>query len=810
MSQTLSDYEAGRSRLESLATRYESQPRDRNEATTRLQLVDELFFDCLGWDRAEGVELEDSENREYADYLFSTSRDVLIVEAKREGVSFELPAGKERIKYSIPSLMRDYPDLKAAIRQVASYCWERGVPYAAVSNGRQVVAFVANRSDGTRPLDGDALVFPSLAFMLSKFLELWQALSKSGISENKLYSRLVRDCLPDLPPKLSASIWSYPGTKIRNVFQADLLNLSELVIEDVTRNAETEKDFLRECYCSSEALSQYSMLSKKILSARYAALFDEAIAGPTTAAIRTTKGITPDLLAESLTRRPVLLLGDVGVGKTMFQRHLILIEAPDLLDNAIFFYINLGVRGTLSSDLQSLILTEIENQLYKSYGVTLGSGDFIRGVYDFEVKLFAKGLFGELAATDPVAYASKEREFLWEKISDRSEHTKRSLQHLSKARKKQVVFFLDNADQRDLKDQERAFLIAQEIAEEWGAAVYVPIRPETFHQSRVAGTLSAYHSKAFTISPPRTDLVLTKRLQYALKFTQGEVPLQLGTGVNFTGKMSALDAIIRAFLHSLRQNSDLLELLDNVSNGNIRLVLDLVKQFFGSGHVDSEKICDIHRANSSYVIPLHEFLRAVMFGNDVYYDARRSPVANLFDITWLDPKEHFLVPLLIGTVHNSKSATVEGFVETRNVYQGLQSLGFAPEQIDNAIARATRKKLLEPPARRVPEPGKDMPSTIRTTAVGLYHINRLCRFFSYVDAVIVDVPVLDATIRKGIQNVISLDDRIQRVMLFKAYLDRSWKDSVKANQAWDWTVASQELEFDVKRVHESDRRQKNR
>lgn len=199
-----------------------------------------------------------------------------------------------------------------------------------------------------------------------------------------------------------------------------------------------------------------------------------------------------------------------------------------------------------------------------------------------------------------------------------------------------------------------------------------------------------------------------------------------------------------------------------------------------------------------------------MFGNDVYYDAKRSPVANLFDITWLDPKEHFLLPLLIGTVHRTKSANVEGFVETRTVYQGLQSLGFAPEQIDNAIARATRKKLLEAPARRTPEPGREMPSTIRTTAVGLYHINRLSRYFTYLDAVVVDIPILDPTIRKNVQNVITLDDRIARVLLVKDYLDRSWKDFVTPNQAWDWPLASRDLELDVERVYESDRKQKNR
>ena len=120
MSGIIPDYEECRLKLDELVAWYDSNPGDRNEATTRMQLVDRLFFECLGWDRSEGVELENEENQEYADYLFSTTKDVLIVEAKREGKSFELPAGNVRMKYSIPSLMRDYADLKAALRQVAN------------------------------------------------------------------------------------------------------------------------------------------------------------------------------------------------------------------------------------------------------------------------------------------------------------------------------------------------------------------------------------------------------------------------------------------------------------------------------------------------------------------------------------------------------------------------------------------------------------------------------------------------------------------------------------------------------------------
>ena len=137
------------------------------------------------------MELEEPHGREYADYTFSAPRRLLIVEAKKEGDYFQIPAGKNRLEYSIRNLSRDNPKLRDAIEQAAGYCQARGVPFGAMSNGHQVVAFIGTRSDGLPPLEGKALVFPSLEFMLNEFLELWQALSKPGIEEKKLQFRLV-------------------------------------------------------------------------------------------------------------------------------------------------------------------------------------------------------------------------------------------------------------------------------------------------------------------------------------------------------------------------------------------------------------------------------------------------------------------------------------------------------------------------------------------------------------------------------------------------------------------------------------------
>ncbi len=258
--------------------------------------------------------------------------------------------------------------------------------------------------------------------------------------------------------------------------------------------------------------------------------------------------------------------------------------------------------------------------------------------------------------------------------------------------------------------------------------------------------------------------------------------------------------ILPIFLDSLNYKKALGEFIDNISGGNVRLALDLVKGFLGSGHVDTQKIIAIYEGTGSYYIPLHEFLRAVIFGDAKYYDPDRSPIANLFDVSYMDSKEHFLLPLVIGLLASSNNPSVEeGFVEASKVYEHLQALGFTPEQIDAVILRGHDKKLLETGARRIPQPGQVMPQTLRATTVGLYHTNRLCQQFSYVDAVIVDTPVFDQHVRSLIHDVPTIEQRLERAEIFRQYLDEQWtKFNVsEAETFFNWSTASNNLKNQI-------------
>jgi hypothetical protein len=790
------EYEEARTALEQLRNWYHTSSGNRNEATTRLQLVDRIFFECLGWSRDSDVVLEEAQGPEYADYAFSCPSRMLIVEAKREGAYFELPVGQQRLEYSIPSLNKDFPSLKAALSQAASYAQGRGAPFAAVSNGHQIVAFVATRSDGVPPLDGHALVFPSLDFMVDKFHDLWQHLSRPAIAQSRLFARLVTRLTPVLPQKLAATITDYPGVKARNVLQTDLQILSELVLEDIARSPQLEATFLTETYCQSGALSQHALTSKKMLKARYDAIFDDASPGPTLVP-------TPDhkagshLLAESLSRRPVMLIGDVGVGKTTFIRRLLAVDAKEEISDAVALYIDFGSKATLNTEVGRWVVQQIKEQLKSSCSVDIEERNFVHGVYRGDVLDFRNGIYGDLREANPDLYRTKEVEFLAEKLKRQDEHVKRSLEHLSAGRRKQIVIFLDNADQRrDIEEQ--VFLVAHELASNWPASVFVTIRPETFHRSRTSGVLSGYHPKAFTISPPRIERVIEKRLQFAQKLTSGTIPIP---ALNTNLELSRLGSIIRSFERSLARNQALVECIDNLASGNVRLALDYVKSFFGSGHVDTKKISEIVESGEEYVIPVHEFLRAVIYGDAKHFSPYTSAVVNIFDVSEADPKEHFLMLMLIKLLHTeSQSSTEAGFVSTKLMLDRLQDQGFTPLQVQKTIVRSHKGGLLETSGRAELSVDSPLPQSIRVTTKGLYHSLRLTRMFTYLDAMIVDTPVFDLEVRRRTHDVLGIGERIERARLAVEYLSSVWKRNDTRCDFFDWTEVAADIVADIEDV----------
>lgn len=236
----ISDFDIGCTEIKKLAMSFRSQgPNLRNEATTRLHLIDRIFFDVLQWPRDQCV-LEKSHEGTYVDYEFGVPRGQMIVEAKKEGLHFELPLDKASREVSLPSLVRRDGNLDAALRQVGSYCTTRGVPIAVACNGHQLVAFIGSRVDGIPPTAGKAIIFRSIEEMLEDFITLWNCLGYAAAERRYLESRLIGESLPPAPEKLARRIIYYPGVKRRNDLEHELRILGEIFLQDLVKDPDME------------------------------------------------------------------------------------------------------------------------------------------------------------------------------------------------------------------------------------------------------------------------------------------------------------------------------------------------------------------------------------------------------------------------------------------------------------------------------------------------------------------------------------------------------------------------------------------
>ncbi len=496
--------------------------------------------------------------------------------------------------------------------------------------------------------------------------------------------------------------------------------------------------------------------------------------------------------SSSLTTRPIVLLGYVGVGKSMFIRHLVRIEAKDLFEKAMVLYIDLGAEPALER-LEPYVAEHFIRELKRRHGVNIFERDFARRVYAQDLAEFRESPWGELAETNEAKYREKEIEHLAGLLEKREEHLKRSLDHLSEHGKHQVVTILDNVDQRESAFQDRIFVLAETLAKTWPGTVFVALRPDTFNRSKRAGALTAYQPRVFAVAPPRVDDVIQKRLSFgrAQITAHGRLPATHQAVRNTDDLYNYLDILARSF----RRRDELKELIDNLSGGNIRRALELLTTYISSPHAGAERALKTYDERGAYFIPYHVFLKAIMLGDRSHYDPSSSLVANLLDISTDDPREHFLLPILLSLLRRTAEPGVhEGYVPVGRVYSFCQDLGFTPVQIAWQLDRAVAANLIEV------SPLDGAPELYRSTSIGNYTEQRLLSTFTYIDEIIVDTPVTDDIRRAVLEDVRATDLRLQRARGFCSYLDSAWDQVASRDSGFDWLARSTSLAREMDRI----------
>ncbi|CAO3424532.1 hypothetical protein [Azospirillum argentinense] len=774
----------GRLRLKSIIDAFPPESPHWNEAQNRFQFVDRLLMECLGWEQPyiEVERFDDSGGR--ADYLFGKPVKAAL-EAKREAVKFDLlPAAKPAAVRKLRPLVASSKPLLDACVQVIQYCVLHGAQIAIVCNGPQMIIFQAT-IPGQSPLDGECYVFDGFAAYLNHFPLLWKLLSPEGVLENRAHRDLALHRNPRIPAKAATAIGEPLAYRYRTPFQENLRSLASILLDNIEDNPDVKSDFYKECYVPLEANNRHLLLSKNIIAARYKRVGDSGIApaAMTTSVDNGRVHVDNDVLATALGSKPIVVIGDVGVGKTSFFENLYEQISKDEKQKTLYIHVNLGKTATLAKNVKEHILVSVPEIMRKNYNIDIDNSQFVDEIYSDDIIRFDSGVEGRLKSVSPIDYERAKIAFLSSKVKNRDLHLKAALSYLLRIKKKQIMIVIDNADQRSFDTQQEAFLIAQELSETRSTLVFVALRPSTFYQSKLTGALSGYQNRVLTISPPPADEVIRKRITFAVRVAEGKTAPAALEGVYLNIKSVVL--FLTATLRSIKSNADIRTFLSNITGGNTRLVIELITTFCGSPNVESERIVRIEEESGDYKVPLHEFAKHALLGEYTYYNPTSSFVAcNIFDISTPDPKEHFLCVLIVAYLTAPLGVKDnDGFVTAVNVLKEMNRLGFVDDQVRHALKRLATRRLIETPHghyRELKVPEEQAPDAFhfRATSIGVYHIRFWAGSFAFLDAVSIDTPIFDETVRNVVfrfAESLEISERFAKTEQFKAYLEAQWQ-----------------------------------
>ncbi len=199
--------------LELHEKKYSIDSEDWTESDTRSKFIDRVLIDCLGWSE-DDIRRELSSDRKRLDYLLSTTRPVMVVEAKKAAKEFPVLHEAKVLRCQMKRMLKTNPGLKEPLKQVVEYCRRFSTPLAVLTNGKTYITFIAVRTDSIPWHEGVALVVPDIYNEQFNFADFYNLLSRTTVMSGRLLSQLMVGELPVAPQNV-LSTYANPNSIIQ-------------------------------------------------------------------------------------------------------------------------------------------------------------------------------------------------------------------------------------------------------------------------------------------------------------------------------------------------------------------------------------------------------------------------------------------------------------------------------------------------------------------------------------------------------------------------------------------------------------------
>lgn len=579
-------------------------------------------------------------------------------------------------------------DLEEALREARLYASELNarfsheidpVKFVLACNGETLVAGFHNESTARFALPIEKLSIADLTF--SKFVE--------EFSYTGLY-RWNIECIKKLRPKrywrprklvggLAAQNEEVGLNSFGTTIKADFRGLFD------PANIHERDVIASECYIPSKRRDRYvdaiDRTFKAIVppSERNASPIDDT--GSPQQIIKKLR------LGEKLNNQVMLLIGAAGAGKTTFVDYLRVKALPsDVRRSTRWIHVNMNEAPVSRDEVYSWLRRQIVQGVRElSPSTDFDDIETLRKIFRSDIERFRKGV-GRLLEASPELYNQKLAELITQCLGDEQGYARSMCKFLSSRESALIVIVLDNCDKREMKEQLLMFEAAQWLRTEFNALVFLPLREETYDNNLSVPPLdTALKDLAFRIEPPRFDLILRSRVDFAIrklsenpdkKFSY-DLPNSMRATYTAADKISYLGSILRSIFET---DQIVRRLLIGLAGRNMRRAMEIFLEFCSSGHISEDEIVKMVQSRGSYSLPMSLVSRVILRSKKRYYDGDHSYVVNLFAANIDDRRPNPFIRIailryLFGLAHDGQGPRMKGYRKVKEIFDVVKTFG---------------------------------------------------------------------------------------------------------------------------------------
>lgn len=786
------------------STRRISEP---NEAETRCELIDQILT-AIGWESGGFCREVSTGTGDYVDYVLPRSaHPILVVEAKRSGTSFVLDETKmeDGRTRSLSTLLRNGgKSLKEALKQAAGYCNDKAIPFACVTNGYQWLFFRGLSSEARSWKDGRAIVFSSSDTLITNFDDFLACIAPDRITLSELPRLLERPTPQEVPRPV---IPLEHLTLRRKSVSGNSLDVRRIIGEQFFAQIHggDRAKMLAKCYVEPGGQPDFSRSLQRLLDDT----LSSEMLGDKDLIQGNTKEFTDKLQSLDVSgtiNHPILVVGNVGVGKTTFLYRTLAslrefssdIEKDEKNSNyktkddaAMFAYIDLENQGNIEffddQELQrqtaAIILEKLAHSAISTLKKRNDISDNARKEADPDDETTLQTMLRDRLAKErnsaksyfernPEKWADREYEIIQEYRKDSVTFLIHYIRHLRARFKRRdnlkypILLVLDNLDQASSQYQGCIYGLSLRLAKETPAVTIVSIRKDTFTEGRQPkGFLSSSPLEfVFHVQAPALDQLLRQRIKYIRHSLENDkLPKGLRNASDEVVKV--VDVLAEGLLD---KPSHGLEVISALSGHNIRSALRIVREFIsGTAFLISSP-----KPTVDYLL---EALIAMTGRLEHQLDLKK-----VFDADPHVPPLHALRLRLLGyyswayEMHSDRT-----FLEdTDSVIAKFAAWGYSPHSVEQALQALCVQNLLTPLKQK---DFRVLSIRMSINSVGYAHIARLAsqKVYRTTMALIsrwydkdLAKEFIRQAIRAGAEDGTSLGDIVESnaVKIFDAYL----------------------------------------